>query len=138
MQDHGSLLDLYGSINFKNCTLPDNDKFYALHNYKYCLSFDNQDHIGNFFGTQFTDSILYWTVPIYWGGANLDKFFPKDSFIQMDIRKQNEKERIVELLQNESYEKRLPALAEARDLILNKYNMWPIINNVIANKVSKK
>ena len=125
------LIDLYGSINFANKELNDNDKFYALSNYKYCLAFDNQDTIKNFFGTQFTDSILYWTVPIYWGGADLNRFFPEDSFIQIDIRKPDEVNKVIEIIQNDDYESRIPALKEARNLILNKYNMWPMINEIL-------
>ena len=125
------LIDLYGSINFANKELKDNDKFYALSNYKYCLAFDNQDTIKNFFGTQFTDSILYWTVPIYWGGADLNRFFPEDSFIQIDIRKPDEVNKVIEIIQNDDYESRIPALKEARNLILNKYNMWPMINEIL-------
>jgi hypothetical protein len=125
------LIDLYGSINFSNKELKNDDKFYALSNYKYCLAFDNQDSIKNFFGTQFTDSVLYWTIPIYWGGANLDKVFPKESFIQIDIRKSGELDRVIDIIQNDDYESRLPALKEARNLILNKYNMWPMIENII-------
>ena len=131
MNNNSDLLDLYGSINFKNKELKNDDKFYALSNYKYCLAFDNQDTIKNFFGTQFTDSILYWTVPIYWGGADLDRFFPKESFIQIDIRKPNEMERVIDIIQNDDYKSRLPAIKEARELILNKYNMWPMLDEII-------
>tara|TARA_B100001113_G_C20996842_1_gene573154 strand:+ start:59 stop:940 length:882 start_codon:yes stop_codon:yes gene_type:complete len=131
MDKSPELLDLYGSINFSNKDLKDNDKFYALSNYKYCLAFDNQDTIKNFFGTQFTDSILYWTIPIYWGGAELDRFFPKNSFIQIDIRKSNELDRVIDIIKNDDYEFRLPALKEARELILNKYNMWPMIDEIL-------
>lgn len=131
MNNNSDLLDLYGSINFKNKELKNDDKFYALSNYKYCLAFDNQDIFKNLFGTQFTDSILYWTVPIYWGGANLDRFFPKESFVQIDIRKPNEMERVIDIIQNDDYESRLPAIKEARELILNKYNLWPMIDEII-------
>jgi len=125
------IIDLYGSINFSNKELKDNDKFYALSNYKYCLAFDNQDTIKNFFGTQFTDSILYWTLPIYWGGADLSRFFPQGSFIQIDIRNPNELDRVIDIVQNDDYESRIPAIKEARELILNKYNMWPMISEII-------
>ena len=131
MNNNSDLLDLYGSINFKNKELKNDDKFYALSNYKYCLAFDNQDKFKNLFATQFTDSILYWTVPIYWGGADLDRFFPKESFIQIDIRKPNEMERVIDIIQNDDYKSRLPAIKEARELILNKYNMWPMLDEII-------
>lgn len=124
-------LDLFGTMDTANKILPDNDKFHALNEYKYCLAFDNQNSIKNFFGTQFTDSMIYWTVPVYWGGAALSEFFPQDSFIQIDITKEGEAERVMEILKNDDYNKRIPAIKEARELILNKYNVWPTIYSKI-------
>jgi hypothetical protein len=65
--------DLYGSVSFKNSEIPNNDKFSVIKEYKYCLGFDNQDFIKDFFGTQCTDTILAWTVPIFWCGQDLSK-----------------------------------------------------------------
>ena len=124
-------LDLYGSIRYSNKKLLDNNKCSGLDDYRYTLAFDNQNTIKNFFGTQFTDAILRWTVPIYWGGADLEKYFPEGSFIKLDIENDNEIERITRLIEKDDYNNRLGALKEARKLILNKYNMWPIIEKVI-------
>lgn len=123
--------DLYGSVSFKNSEIPNNDKIKALQDYKYCLGFDNQDFIKDFFGTQFTDSLLAWTVPIFWCGTDLRRYFPEGSFIQFDARKDTEIDRIIEIVSNDDYQKRLPAITEARNLILNKFNFWPTIKNVI-------
>jgi hypothetical protein len=124
-------LHLYGSVNFRTHQIPHNLKHLALDDYKFCLGFDNQDNIGNFFGTQFTDSLLRWCVPIFWCGADLKKHFPPKSFIQFDARNPNEINRIIDILNNEDYEDRLEDLTEARHLILNKYNMWPTIKEAI-------
>lgn len=124
-------LHLYGNIEFNTHSLVNNDKYNTLIKYKYCLGFDNQDHINNFFGTQFTDSILAECCPIFWCGTDLSKFFPEKSFIQLDIRMPNEVERVVEIISNEDFEKRIPDIKEAKNLILNKYNIWPTIKNII-------
>ena len=123
--------DLYGAVSFSNKTLPTNDKCEGLDPYKYCLAFDNQDIIKPFFGTQFTDSILRWCVPIYWGGAALKDYFPEDSYIQIDIKNEKTIENVKNLLSKDNYEKRIPALKKARQLILDNYNVWPLIKNVI-------
>jgi len=128
-------LDLYGSIEFRNKEMPNNDKSLALADYQYCLGFDNQDNIDNFFGTQFTDSVLNWCVPIFWCGTDLNRYFPEKSFIQFNAREDKEIDRIIDLIENDDYTERIGAIAEARDLILNKYNLWPTISNVITNKV---
>jgi hypothetical protein len=126
--------DLYGSVSFANKTLPNNDKFGTVKNYKYCLGFDNQDFIKDFFGTPLTDSLLSWTVPIFWCGQDLKKYFPEGSFIQFDARKkESEMNRIIEIIENDDYEKRIPLIKEARENILKKYNFWPTIKKVIDN-----
>jgi hypothetical protein len=126
--------DLYGSVSFRNSAIPNNDKIEALKPYKYCLGFDNQDFIDDFFGTQFTDSILSWSIPIFWCGTDLSKYFPKNSFIQFDARKDTEIDRIIDIIKNDDYNSRISDLEEARDLILNKYNFWPTIKRVIDNE----
>jgi len=127
-------LDLYGSVSFKNSTIPNNDKILALKDYKYCLGFDNQDFIKDFFGTQFSDTILAWSIPIFWCGTDLRRYFPEGSFIQFDARNPEEIDRIHQIVENDDYESRLPALKEARNLILNKYNFWPTIKKIIDNE----
>ena len=124
-------LDVYGSINCANNVLINNDKKSALDDYKYCLAFDNQVTIKDFFGTQFTDSILRWTVPIYGGGADLEKYFPSKSFIKVDPTDMNEVDRVIDLLEKDDYNERLEALTEARRLILDTYNIWPTIKKII-------
>ena len=133
-------IDLYGSVYCANKVLKDDDKRNGLMNYNYHLAFDNQDTIKDFFGTQFTDALLCWTVPIFWGGGDLDKYLPKGSYEILDVDDYNEIDRIVELVENvnEDYPARIPAIAEARELILNKYNMWPTIKNAIDSLESEK
>jgi len=123
--------DLYGEVKFHNSELQNNDKFSTLKDYKYCLGFDNQDTIDNFFGTQFTDSILAECCPIFWCGTDLSKHFPEGSFIQIDIKKEGEIERVIELLENDDFEKRIPAIKEAKRLLLEKYNVWPTIKSIV-------
>ena len=124
-------LDLYGSIICNNKTLANDDKRNGLLNYKYHLAFDNQDTLKDFFGTQFTDAILSWTLPIFWGGGQLNKYLPEGSYETFDVDNYDEIDRIVSIVENDDYDERIPALKEARDLILNKYNMWPTIKGAI-------
>ena len=112
------------------------DKYATLKEYKYCMAFDNGQY-KNYFGTQFTDAILAWTVPVYWGSPNIDEFFPEDSYISFDASNLTEVHRLASLLKYDDYERRLPALKEARDLILNKYNIWPTVHEAVStNRVT--
>jgi hypothetical protein len=135
MRKYPDYIDLYGTCEFANKTLKDNDKFECLKNYEYCIGFDNQDEIKNFFGTQMTDSILCWTIPIFWCGTKLDNYFPEKSFISFNVRDWNEIDRLYNLLNNDSYKERLKDLKNARLNILNKYNMWPTIVNEINKNI---
>jgi hypothetical protein len=125
--------DLYGSVSFKNSEIPNNDKFSVIKEYKYCLGFDNQDFIKDFFGTQCTDTILAWTVPIFWCGQDLSKYLPEGSFIQFNARDLNEVDRIIDVIENDDYQARIPALEEAREYLLNQHNFFPTIKKVIDN-----
>lgn len=125
--------DLYGSVGFRNSEIPNNDKFSVLKQYKYCLGFDNQDFIKDFFGTQCTDTLLAWTVPIFWCGQDLSKYLPEGSFIQFNARDLNEIDRIIDIIENDDYESRIPAIKEAREYLLNKHNFFPTIKKLIDN-----
>ena len=129
--DYRDEIDLFGSIRvllsyYGSGENHVNNKFEKLKDYRYCLAFDNGQY-DNYFGSQFTDAILSWTVPIYWGSPNISDFFPEGSYIPFDASNLDEIHRVVDIIENDDYKKRLPALKQARDLILNKYNIWPTI-----------
>jgi hypothetical protein len=129
-------IDVYGSASFANKKFIGGSKFETLLKYKYCLAFDNQDNLSDFVGTQFTDAILAWTVPIFWGGADLSKYYPKGSYLQFDARNRRSKREIAEFLKRDDFSSRLPALFEARELLLNQYNLWPTIKRVLDSENS--
>ena len=115
----------------KPIELIDDNKFMANLNYKYCLAFDNGQY-KNYFGTQFTDALLSWCIPVYWGAPNISEFFPEDSYISFDVKNMDEVNRISNIINDpEDYKRRLPALKEARQLILDKYNIWDTMNEAI-------
>ena len=98
--------------------------------YNYSLCFENS-HIDNYFSEKFTDCILSWTIPIYWGCTNLDKYFPKDSYYEIDIFDKKSVDKVVEIINKPITQKNIEALEKARDLILNKYNIWATLENII-------
>lgn len=124
-------IDVYGTISCANSELENNNKRTALDQYKYTLAFDNQVTIRDFFGTQVTDALLRWTVPIYGGGGELSKYFPEKSFIKINPLNLDDVDRVNNLVQNDDFDSRKEAIKEARDLVLNKYNVWPTIDALI-------
>lgn len=134
MADYAEL-DVYGSAPFANSSLIGNSKVKTLLPYAFQLAFDNQCHLKDFVGTQFTDSLLLWSKPIFWGSRDVFKFYPKNSFLWFDAEKpKREIPRIVEQLCFEGYIDSLSAIEEARDLVLNTYNFWPTLGQILDNE----
>jgi len=103
-----------------------NTKFTGLIDYKYSLCIENCSR-ENYFSEKFTDAILCWTIPIYYGCINISKYFPKDSYYEININDEDCIEKIKEIINKPITEKNIIALKEARNLILNKYNIWSVI-----------
>lgn len=95
--------------------------------YRYSLACENCQ-VPNYFTEKIIDCMLCWTKPIYWGCPNIDQYFPKGSYATVDIFHKNAAEMIVEEVKKPvDYD----ALGQARELILNKYNIWPSALKVI-------
>lgn len=103
-------------------------KYTGLINYRYSLCIENCCR-KNYFSEKFTDAILCWTIPIYYGCPNISDYFPEDSYYVLDITQGDSIEKIKEIISKPLSEKNITALTKARDLILNKYNIWSVIEN---------
>lgn len=126
-------LDLYGrGLPYKGGSYKGavKYKYTALASYNYSLCFENCS-IDNYFSEKFTDSILLWTIPIYWGCRNIEDYFPKDSYYYVDITKPGVIDKIINIVTQEVTEKNIKALVEARKRILYTYNIWPTISRLI-------
>ena len=138
-QRHAEKLDLYGRISKIPeladfvLEIKDDDKYNTLKDYQYCLAFDNGTY-PNYFATQLTDTLLSWALPVYNvapGISNTHEFFPEGSYIPFDARDHNEIDRIVDFINKDNFEDHIPAMTEARKLILDKYNLWNTIYEAI-------
>lgn len=110
----------------------ENTKYMGHKDYKYSLCFENTS-TDNYFSEKFTDCILSWTIPIYWGCSNINKYFPEDTYYYIDIFDENAIDKVIEIINKPITQKNIDALQEARQLILNKYNIWSTIENIIEN-----
>lgn len=117
LMEHVNGLDRFGKG-----VRPIKSKFEALDAYKYHIAVEN--HIGaGHWSEKIADAILCECLPFYAGDPTLAEVLPKDSFIPIPI---NDPVRAAEIINaaiaaNE-YEKRLPAIREARRLLQEKYN----------------
>ena len=127
----------FGGYNKGTCSHIDNllqntTKWDGLEHYSYSIAIENSC-IKNYFSEKFTDCILAWTIPIYYGCPNIDKYFPKDCYYWLDITSSNCFEELEKIINTPITEKQINAIEEARELILNKYNAWDVIHSIIKN-----
>lgn len=122
-------------LHWNSTNIYDCPKFNTLMKYKYALTFDNSIN-KNFFTSQFYDSLLSWCLPIHWGCPNLDEFFPDGSYIDLDIHNSDVLEKVKNISDSDLYYSNIENIAEARLLILNKYNLWPTLEEIIETGAS--
>ena len=110
------------------------DKAEALDSYKYHIAIEN--HICDHWWTEkLSDAFLGMCLPFYCGAPNASKYFPKESFIPIDINDLEGSYQIIsDAIKNNEYQKRLPAIKEARKRVLEKYNFYATISQTIEKR----
>lgn len=106
--------------------LPPRDKKDGLLPYKYHLAIENGSK-PFYFSEKIVDPLLCWSMPIYWGCQQIDKFLPEGSYIKIDIDDPHVVEKIIEISNSNLWEENFDKIQEARQIILDKYNIWPTI-----------
>lgn len=121
-EDFDISLDLFGK-GIK----PIQDKLEGLGKYMFSFAIENNSN-PDMWTEKLADCYLSWTMPVYYGCTNLDKYFPPKSFIQIDI---NSPETAIQELKtkltHEFWESAIDSIREARDLVLNKYQLFPFL-----------
>lgn len=114
------------------------DKWDGLAPYKYTVIIQNSSS-PDYWTDVVSDSFLAWTVPIYFGCTNLDTYFPQDSFIKIDSIDNEAKclELINSVIKSDNWEKRLPSIEKARQLVLNKHQFFPHVAAQISKSYKK-
>lgn len=106
-------------------------KYEVTDPYKYQVVVEN--HIApHHWSEKITDAFLSECLPFYAGAPDLADDFPSASFIPIPI---NDPAKAAEIIKTailaDEYEKRLPAIREAKRLVLTKYNFWAQVIGVI-------
>jgi hypothetical protein len=106
-------------------------KWEGLAPYKYSIAFENASG-PHLWTEKIADCFLSWTLPLYYGCTNLEDYFPAESFIRIDPRDRDAVAALVrQAPASGEWEKRLPALEAARDLVLRRYALFPHLANLI-------
>jgi hypothetical protein len=111
------------------------DKWDGLAPYYYSLAIEN-DRQNDYWSEKLADCFLSWTVPIYDGCLNLEQYFPAESFIRININDPAASVKtIAEIASPDDWQRRLPALQEARELVLQRWQFFPYLYEKIKNDV---
>lgn len=110
------------------------DKFEGIYPYKYTIAAEN--YIGkDYFTEKISDVFLSWSMPIYYGCPNITDYFPAESMILVDLNKPMEAlEKIKYAIENKLWDKNIEAIKRSRELVLNKYQLFPMIGDLIKDK----
>ncbi len=114
---------------------PIDDKADALDLYRYHIVIEN--HVAQHHWTEkLSDAYLGLTLPFYFGCPNVADYFPEDSFILIDVRDPDSAARIIrDAIATQQFERRLPAIREARRRVLNEHNLFAVVAREIENRV---
>lgn len=114
------------------------DKSEALDNYRYHIAIEN--YAGKHCWTEkLADAFLGLTLPFYYGCLNVCDYFPKESFIPIDIFDWKKSIEIIKkAIAGNQYEKRLSFIEQAKKLVLKRYNLFAVLSSEIEARHCQK
>lgn len=107
----------------------------AIAPYRYHLAIEN--HIAPHHITEkLFDPFLGLTLPIYAGAPNVFDYFPEESLIPINLSSPQQAADIIrKLIRDKAWEKRIPAIKEARRLVLEEYHVFALINKIVSKHI---
>jgi hypothetical protein len=113
---------------------PLDDKAEALDAYRYHVAIEN--YVGPHHWTEkLADTFLGLALPFYCGCTNATDYFPQESFIPIDMNDPDGAACIIRsAIANNEYEKRLPAIIEARRRVMHEYNFFALVSREIEKR----
>jgi len=112
------------------------DKWDGLAPYRYALAVEN--YAGPDYWTEkIADCFLAGTMPIYFGATNIADYFPKESFVWLDLNDPAAPRCVAEIIRSDLVKKNRDAIAEARRRVLEDHNLFPRLARLIADDLKK-
>lgn len=125
-------VELYGrGIN------PVANKWEVLSRSKYAIAYENFQN--DYYWTEkIMDCFLSYTMPLYFGCNAIENYFPKNSYIQIDPKDKHIELLLKDIASSKKWEENLEALTIARNLVLNKYQLFPFLYDIIEGLENNK
>lgn len=102
------------------------NKWAGLAPYRYSIAIENFSN-PYYWSEKLADCLLAWTMPIYYGCTRIADYFPSEAIIQIDINRPDVVGQIESALADDPWRRNLDAIAEARKLILERYQLFPFL-----------
>lgn len=110
---------------------PFGDKWDVVQPYKYTVVLENCVY-PDYWSEKVADAFLAQAYPLYSGCPNLSDYFPCESFERIDLERPQETiATITRVIESNTYEKALPYIRESRGLVLNRYNVFPMVAELL-------
>ena len=110
------------------------NKWYAMAPYYYNLTIENYVENDWYVSEKLWDALLAWCLPIYYGGPAADKLLPPGSFLRLPSMDEKGLAYIKEVTSTpDAWHEAKDAIAEARQIILNKLNLMEWLSNFVGN-----
>lgn len=111
------------------------DKWDTLRDYKYHIVIENSS-FEDYWTEKLADCYLAECFPFYYGCKNINKYFDNKSYKTIDI---NDFEKSIKIIENglkeDLYNKNIVDIRKAKSLILNKYNIFPMLVEQLKNNI---
>ena len=144
-QRHTTLFQRYKFLQRLKRELPELDIFGAGHralddkadcldDYRYHITVENYQGLHHW-TEKIADVFLGHCLPFYYGCPNLADYFPEESFIPIDIFNIDHSIKIIkQAIVNNEYHKREAAITEARRRVMDNYNIFQILSEIIQSR----
>ncbi|MDD4562391.1 MAG: glycosyltransferase family 10 [Syntrophomonadaceae bacterium] len=114
------------------------DKWDALSPYKYHIALENSVY-PHYWTEKLSDVYLSGAYPIYYGCPNLEDYFPAAAYTRINIDDVEGAIRTIEeCIRERRYEASLDRIIEARNLVLDHYNLFALIAELVREPVATK
>jgi hypothetical protein len=108
------------------------DKWEAIAPYRYHIVIENGVY-PDYWTEKLADCLLAGAFPLYLGCPNVDEYFPAATMARLDARNPARAIATIEqAIAEQRYERSVDAIASARQLVLDRYNLFPVIADLLA------
>lgn len=107
--------------------------------YKYWFHAERSDEPGYFCGGKLISGIVSECLTFYWGCSDIEKWIDPRAFIRVDLDNyEKAMDTIVNAINNNEWEKRLPYIRQMKYKILNELQVLPTIHKVVNDIEAEK